>query len=120
MDIATYVDHIRSDGALLADAAARAGLDASVPTCPEWQIRDLVRHQGDVHRWAAYNLGRGNSTPPADDERQACLLTWPDDDGSLLGWFRDGHTQLISALESAPDDVAAFAFLPAPNARTFW
>src|SRR3954454_466936 len=120
MDIATYVDHIRTDGALLADAAARAGLDASVPTCPEWQGRDPLRHQGDVHRWAAYNLGRGDDSPPSDEESAACLLTWPDDDASLLDWFREGHVHLVETLESIPDDAVAFAFLAAPTARAFW
>ena len=23
-----------------------------MPTCPDWTVRDLVRHMGGVHRWA--------------------------------------------------------------------
>ena len=29
-----------------------AGPDAPVPTCPGWTVRDLLAHQGMVHRWA--------------------------------------------------------------------
>jgi hypothetical protein len=58
VDVAEHIAHLQRDGVLLADAAARAGMDARVPTCPEWVVRDLVRHQGDVHRWAAANLTR--------------------------------------------------------------
>ena len=47
-----YVAAIRSDAALLADAARLAGPDAPVPTCPEWTVGDLVRHLGGVQRWA--------------------------------------------------------------------
>src|SRR3954451_11754988 len=120
MEPAEHIDHIRADGALLADAAERAGMDAAVAWCPEWQVRDLVRHQGDVHRWAAFSLGRGTDTPMSDEENDACLLTWPDDDESLLGWFREGHARLVETLQWTPDDAIAFAFLPAPTPRAFW
>ena len=119
-EIEEYVAHLRDDGRALADAAERAGFDAPVPSCPEWTVRDLVHHQGDIHRWAAANLTRDNSEPMDDDERQACVLTWPDDDAALLDWFRDGHAHLVKTLESVPDDVVAWSFLPAPNARHFW
>ena len=32
--------------------ADRAGAEAPVPTCPGWTVRDLLAHQGMVHRWA--------------------------------------------------------------------
>ena len=45
--------------------ADRAGLEAPVPTCPDWTVLDLVAHQGMVHRWAAALL-RGER--PTDEE----------------------------------------------------
>ena len=120
MEISAYIEHIRRDGGMLADAAERAGLDAQVPTCPDWRVRDLVRHQGDVHRWAAANLVRDTDEPMSNDEADACLATWPDEDVGLLDWFRDGHANWVKTLESTPDDAIAFAFLPAPSARAFW
>lgn len=50
------VDHIRApepDGHALAAAADRARLHARVPSCPGWKVRELLRHFGYVHRWAA-------------------------------------------------------------------
>jgi uncharacterized protein (TIGR03083 family) len=120
MEIAEHIAQLRADGALLADAAERAGFDAPVPTCPGWVVRDLVRHQGDVHRWAAGNLIRKTAEPMSDDESDAVLLTWPDHDELLLGWFTEGHTRLVERLESAPNDTVAFTFFAAPNARSFW
>jgi hypothetical protein len=38
-------------GAALAEAAA-AGLDAKIPTCPAWDVTDLLVHQGMVRRAA--------------------------------------------------------------------
>jgi uncharacterized protein (TIGR03083 family) len=119
MQLAEHLTHLRADGALLADAAARAGLDARVPSCPDWTIRDLVRHQGDVHRWAAANLRRGKSDRMSAEELDRCLFTWPEN-GGLLDWFREGHAQLVATIEQAADDAVAFTFLSAPSARAFW
>jgi uncharacterized protein (TIGR03083 family) len=120
MEISEHLEYLRRDGAALAGAAERAGLDAHVPACPDWQVRELVRHQGDIHRWAAANLLRGTAEPMSDDEAGASLLTWPDDDSALLDWFREGHAKLVKTIESTPDDAVAFTFLPAPTARAFW
>jgi hypothetical protein len=56
VEIAEFVDALDRDGALLADAAAEAGLTASVPTCPGWRVRDLLKHQAYVHAWATRHV----------------------------------------------------------------
>jgi uncharacterized protein (TIGR03083 family) len=120
VEIAEHIAHIRRDGDLLVDAARRAGLDATVPTCPDWAVRDLVRHQGDVHRWATANLASNSTDRMSADDSQVVLWSWPESDDRLLDWFRDGHAALISGLESMSDDAVAWQFLPAPTARAFW
>ena len=47
-----YLDAITNESGALADAAERAGLDAPVPSCPEWYVADLVAHIGEVQQWA--------------------------------------------------------------------
>jgi uncharacterized protein (TIGR03083 family) len=120
MDVADHVESLRSDGLMLVDAAIRAGLDASVPSCPEWVVGDVVRHQGGVHRWAAAHLERGSAEPMDDVEEKTVYESWPDDDGVLLDWFRDGHAALIRVIEAANDDTVAWTFLQAPTPRAFW
>ena len=71
MEIAEHLDALRLQGALLADAADRAGLDAAVPPCPSWLVKDLLRHTGYVHRWAARHITEGtenviDGSPEAD------------------------------------------------------
>ena len=34
-----------------ANAIEGADLSTPVPTCPEWTLRDLVTHMGQIHRW---------------------------------------------------------------------
>lgn len=95
--------------------ADRAGLRAPVPTCPDWTVRDLVAHQGMVHRWAA-SLVRGERDADPD-AFEAAGRTEPDP----LEWLRDGVIELAEALTTAPDDVRAPVFLnDAPGPRAFW
>src|SRR5262245_1961551 len=62
--------------------------------------------------------GRKTSTDEA--EEKAIMETWPDGDGALVGWYREGHAALVVALDRAPDDLACWTFLAAPSPRAFW
>ena len=114
----SLVDHraalVRSGNALRT-AAATAGLDAKVPTCPAWDVTRLVTHQGMVHRWAAANL-RGE-TDHDTSASQAEAKAAPD----LLEWYSDGLAALVETIEAAADDTKAMVFLKdAPPPRRFW
>jgi hypothetical protein len=54
-----HIAALDADGTLLAAAAERAGLDAPIPGCPFWKMRELLRHTGYVHRWAAGYVTHG-------------------------------------------------------------
>ena len=53
MEITTHITAIQDDGKLFAEAAEMGGLDRDVPSCPGWDVRELVRHLGMIHLWAA-------------------------------------------------------------------
>jgi uncharacterized protein (TIGR03083 family) len=95
MEITDHIAAIQREGDLLAVAAEQAGLDAVVPSCTPWRIRDLLRHLG-------YVLSSG----PADAD--------------LLGWFLAGHAGLVSALAEADPGLACWTFLEAPSPLAFW
>ena len=63
MRIAEHIAALDEEGARLAEAADRAGLDEPVPTCPGWQVRDLLRHVSGVHRWATGHVITGRHQP---------------------------------------------------------
>ncbi|MFJ7071534.1 maleylpyruvate isomerase family mycothiol-dependent enzyme [Streptomyces sp. NPDC098781] len=114
METADFVRTLDREGPLLAAAAEEAGADAKVPTCPDWQVRDLVRHTGMVHRWAAAFVAEGHTAYHPDGGL-------PDLDGAqLLAWFREGHRHLVDTLTDAPADVRCWSFLPAPSPLAFW
>ncbi|KMS75396.1 hypothetical protein ACM01_10450 [Streptomyces viridochromogenes] len=114
METADFVPTLDREGQLMAAAAEEAGPDAKVPTCPDWQMRDLLRHTGMVHRWAAAFVAEGHTAYHPDGGL-------PDLDGTaLLAWFREGHRHLVDTLADAPADVRCWHFLPAPSPLAFW
>lgn len=113
-----YIQVIRREGERLADAAQSAGLAADLPTCPGWQVRDLLRHIGGVQRWATSHVAHGRVQPYGSEE-EAKFFANPDDE-ALLVWFRDGCATLVETLAVADPDVACFQFLAAPSPLAFW
>ena len=114
---ARHLDGLHEAVVAFARYADRAGLEARVPTCPDWTVRDLVAHQGMVHRWAAA-IVRGER--PDDEEVESFGAAGRASDDPL-SWLRDGAAALAEALTAAPEDLAAVVFLnDAPSARGFW
>lgn len=70
---ASHVRSLRHEGEPLAATVAGADLDAAVPTCPQWVLRDLVRHVGMVHRWATVDVTQGRDTPLSGQEEREQL-----------------------------------------------
>jgi uncharacterized protein (TIGR03083 family) len=118
MDVAALIDNLEHHGRALGDAAEHAGLDAAVPTCPEWDVRTLLGHVGLVHRWAATHVRDGKAA--FNDGSAAPDFPAPHD-AWLIEWYRDGHSALVDALRAAPDDLDAMTFLANDGpARHFW
>ena len=119
MDVDRHISALEAEGRLLAEAAERAGLAAAVPSCPPWQVRDLLRHQGYVHRWAAAYVSvpiRAEAPELTEAEQLAAGAA----DDRLLDWFRDGHGALIRTLRAADPGVISWTFLDAPSPLAFW
>jgi uncharacterized protein (TIGR03083 family) len=118
VEIHEHIAHLREEGERFARAAEAAGLEAEVPTCPEWRVRDLVQHLGGVHHWATSYVRSGNPRPSS--ERDDARLFAAIGDADLLHRFRSGHTDLVAALGAAGPDLSCWTFLPAPSPLAFW
>ena len=124
-----HIAAIDREGRRLADAARCAGLDAPVPPCPGWDTRELLRHLGLIHLWAASHVAFPHEQPRLGNEAAQREFTgsfWPElgvfwvDDAQLIDWYLATNANLIEALESASPDVDAWTFLPAPSSLAMW
>ena len=118
MEIAEHIAAIASEGKRLAAAAAAAGPGAPVPSCPDWVVRDLVRHQGGVHRWATAIVADPR-TEPWNVDLDEVVASWPSD-ADLIDWFDDGLGRLVSALSAADPELVCWTFLKAPSPLAMW
>ncbi|WP_181787493.1 maleylpyruvate isomerase family mycothiol-dependent enzyme [Streptomyces phytophilus] len=116
MRTTAYIDNLKREGELLADAAKQAGEHAPVPTCPGWTTGDLVRHTSTFHRWAARIVAERLPRPEREDPMPRAPTG-----AALLPWFRDGHGALVQTLRTADPELDCWIFLPgAPPPLTFW
>ncbi|WP_238343086.1 maleylpyruvate isomerase family mycothiol-dependent enzyme [Nocardioides cynanchi] len=114
MDVERHLAGVRRAVDAFAAAVAEAGLAASVPTTPDWDVRRLVAHQGLVHRWATATVV-GETIDDEAIEREGMDAEDP------VAWLRAGAERLVETLADAPDDLQALVFLAdAPAPREFW
>lgn len=118
MEIATWIQTLREEGARMTASARAVPADASVPTCPDWVARDLICHVGGVQRWATGFVAEAYTEPPAKSLDEI-VGGWPGDE-ELGDWFEAGYLALVSALEAAPPDLECWTFLRAPSCLAMW
>jgi uncharacterized protein (TIGR03083 family) len=119
VEIAEQIDALRDHGTLLAEATGQAGLDAAVPPCPPWAVKDLLRHTGYIHRRAARHI---TECPPRvlDGPSEAEILRGGAPDPDLIGWFLAGHAALVATLAAADPAPECGTFMDAPSPLAFW
>jgi uncharacterized protein (TIGR03083 family) len=120
MDVTSWVAALRREGESLAGAAANVGMDAPVPPCPGWAVRDLLLHTGGVHRWAATIVGEARGAPIGLARPQDIVAT-PPGDAALVDWYLESHAMLVAAIVGAPEDLDCWTFMATgPGPLAFW
>ena len=98
-----YYTQIESGAAGLADLLHSHGADLHIPTCPEWNLRQLVTHVGRAHRWAAQIVAtRAVEVIPFRAVPDGAL---PAEPAERAQWLRAGAALLTGAARDAGDEV---------------
>ena len=108
-----YLELLVADGTRLADIAV-GRLDEPVPTCPGWDVAEVVRHTGSVfnHKVACIQIGR----QPEKGEWQAAPPTGSD----LVDWYRAALAAIVQRLRSLSPSAPAYTWYPPEQDVAFW
>src|SRR5689334_17933552 len=118
METQEYLDQLAQNSERLADAAATAGVDAPVPSCPEWTVADLLDHCVGGDAWARTIVEQGKA---GITERVARGDVDPSLQGdALVDAFRAGAQALHDALASVPPETSVWTFSSTNRTASFW
>jgi len=107
-----YCAEIVAQADLLRGAITGADLTARVPSCPDWNAGQLVRHLGGAQRWAAEAVRRRVTEPFAEDFRD--LSAYASEDPDVVGpWLEAGAQELAATLRAAGPGTAMWTPVPA-------
>lgn len=89
-----------------------------VPSCPGWNLGQLVRHLGGAHGWAEMVV-RTRSTEPVSDDPVNDVPRYTDEDpATLSARLGDGAGRLVDALRKAGPDRPVWT--PGPGETAMW
>jgi uncharacterized protein (TIGR03083 family) len=110
----TYLTRLQTDAARLAEIATH-DLDAEVPPCPGWTVRDVVVHTGEVysHKVACMRLPEGPEH--VDDWNHG-----PAEGEDLLDWFQERHDELVTELTARGPEAASYTWYDPDQTVGFW
>jgi uncharacterized protein (TIGR03083 family) len=113
MDKARCIASLLADSAALAQAA-RLGLDARVPSCPDWHVAELLEHTGRVHRSVTRRVQhRETERHSAADIALPARADLPD-------WLEAGAETLAGVLAAAEPATPIWNWSVTPNLAAFW
>jgi uncharacterized protein (TIGR03083 family) len=101
---------IAAESRVLTDVVGSLDLEARVPSCPEWSVRDLAHHIGEVQWYWGQNVA---AQKPG--ERTGGHLTAFPEDADLLAWLGWCTYTLLGALREAGPDAPSWAWWPEPH-----
>jgi len=106
---------IAAQADLLRTTAEGADLARDVPTCPGWNVAQLLRHLGGGLRWAE-EIVRTRADGPPDDTHFRQVAADPDP--GLGRWVAEGGRALATTLRTAGPDARVWSFVS--GGTRFW
>jgi uncharacterized protein (TIGR03083 family) len=113
-NVVDHLGHLRDEVARF--QAAVIDLDAPVPACPDWRVRDLVHHVGSVHRMFRRVADEGwlERPPPLDPDDRPIA-----EDDRVFDWSREQAAGLLEALGRLDPEAPRWNFTTGPQVGGF-
>ncbi|GAA0414933.1 hypothetical protein Acor_09090 [Acrocarpospora corrugata] len=113
---AAHTDAIAAEVARMAKAVRDRNPATPVPTCPAWDLRELVVHTGGIHRWVTAMV---TDLAQTRYKRAEMDLGIPEAAGAHVAWLEAGAAPLAEALRSREPDAAMWSWGEDQQVR-FW
>jgi hypothetical protein len=97
---------IETESEAFAQVVDTGPLGARVPGCPDWSLRELTWHLGNVQRFWAEKVHAGVDIQPDFFEE----LSGPTDASELSAWMRASTRELLDALNASAPETPAWAW----------
>lgn len=110
-----YVREIVLQTGLLRSVIESADMTTPVPSCPGWDVAQLIRHLGGAHRWATAIVGT-RATQPVRDGFGDYSARAGEDPTVLGAWLAQGAEDLAETLREAGPDTPVWT--PVPGGST--
>ena len=111
-----YLELVRADADLMADAASRLDLDAEVPPCPGWTVRDALLHTAEVYQHKISCTRFGLFPDPWPPEG------WPTPEAIAdpVGALRRSEGELLTELSARDPRSHSATWWPPDQSVGFW
>ncbi|HEV7864023.1 MAG TPA: maleylpyruvate isomerase family mycothiol-dependent enzyme [Acidimicrobiia bacterium] len=100
MDTSEYLSGVVDNVLRFIKAARQAGLDTTVPTCPDWKVSDLALHQGRVFRWMSALVEN-----ESEEFIHPKSLGDPEEDEDPLVWLKTNAEMAVEVFDEANPDA---------------
>ena len=113
MDYEAHCDAVRSAAAALVDALRQGDMGATVPTCPDWTLRDLAAHVGEFTGLWTHVLCEGT------DRQKTPYGDIPADDAAVADWYDGLAASLLGELAATTAETAVWTWVPDDQTARF-
>jgi uncharacterized protein (TIGR03083 family) len=110
-EIIAQTDQLRS-------AIQGEDMTVPVPSCPGWDVSELLRHLGGAHRWAT-TVVRTRAIEPVQEQFRDFSADASEDPAVVGPWLAEGAAQLAEALRDAGPDAPLWTPVPGGNTNFY-
>ncbi|MFF4282154.1 maleylpyruvate isomerase family mycothiol-dependent enzyme [Streptomyces kronopolitis] len=121
MEYDSHCAEIVTQSGLLASCLREEGTDltTTVPSCPDWNLAQLLRHLGEAHRWVEEIVRTRAARPPADTALRDLPRETTRTPADLADWLTEGAELLAATLRATDPDTPIWTPLPSGSPRFF-
>jgi len=112
-----YATALIAENAAFADLLRDADLSIPVPTCPEWTLKELMRHVGRGDRWSAQIVADRSAV--AVDPRAVANGAPATGRDNEIAWLLGGVPVLLEAVDATGAQTPVWTFL-GPRPAGWW